>query len=119
PALASAVAGLAAALVVRRRADLVLASFVLVYFLNLLTLKSHFDRFVLPLVPPLGVLAGRNRVLAPVAAALLVFPLVWSIERDVKLTRTDTRVVARAWIERNVPKRSEIAAESSTPSPGD
>jgi 4-amino-4-deoxy-L-arabinose transferase-like glycosyltransferase len=115
PALVLAAVGLGAAAVARRRADLILASFVLVYFLNLLTLKSHFDRFVLPLVPPLGVLAGRSRLLAPVAGALLVFPLVWSIQRDVRWTGTDTRVVARNWIEHNLPQGVEVAAESSTP----
>ena len=116
PALVLAGAGLVAALIARRRTDLILASFVLVYFLNLLTLESHFDRFVLPLVPPLSVLAGRSRLLAPVAGALLVFPLVWSIQKDVRWTRTDTRVVARAWIERHVAPGTEVAAESSTPS---
>jgi 4-amino-4-deoxy-L-arabinose transferase-like glycosyltransferase len=114
PVLAIAVIGLAAALVARRRPDLILASFVLVYFVNLLTLKSHFDRFVLPLVPPLGALAGRMRFLAPVTAGLLVVPLVWSIQNDERLTRTDTRIVAHDWIERNLPQGSKVAAESST-----
>ena len=36
------------------------------------------------------------RALAPVTLALLVVPLVWSIGDDVRLTRTDTRVVAHA-----------------------
>ena len=115
PVLAVAALGLAVAVFARRRSDLILASFVLVYFLNLLTLKSHFDRFVLPLVLPLGVLAGRVRVLAPVAALLLVFPLVWSIQKDVRLTKTDTRIVARAWIEEHLPRGARVAAESSTP----
>lgn len=115
PVLAVAVIGLVAALVSRRRPDLILASFVLVYFASLLTLKSHFDRFVLPLVPPLGALAGRMRLLAPVTALLLVVPLVWSIQYDIRLTKTDTRLVARAWIEAHIPAGSKIAAESSTP----
>jgi len=114
PVLVVAFAGLVAALVVRRRPDLILASFVLVYFVNLLTLESHFDRFVLPLVAPLGVLAGRFRVLAPVTAALLIVPLVWSIQRDDALTKADTRVVAHDWIESHLPAGTTIAAESST-----
>ncbi len=114
PVLVIAFIGLVAALVARRRPDLILASFVLVYFINLLTLKSHFDRFVLPLVPPLGVLAGRMRVLAPVTALCLVVPLVWSIQRDDALAKTDTRVVAHDWIESHVPRGVKIAAESST-----
>ena len=114
PVLVIAFIGLVAALVARRRPDLILASFVLVYFINLLTLKSHFDRFVLPLVPPLGVLAGRMRVLAPVTALCLVVPLVWSIQRDDAFAKTDTRVVAHDWIESHVPRGVKIAAESST-----
>ena len=37
-----------------------------VYFVDLLTLHAHFDRYLLPLVPVLGVLAGRLRALVPV-----------------------------------------------------
>jgi hypothetical protein len=114
PVLVLSAIGLAIALFVRRKPDLILASFVLVYFVNLLTLKSHFDRFVLPLVPPLGVLAGRSRLLAPVAACALVVPLVWSIQRDIDLMKTDTRVVAHDWIEQQVRHTARIATESST-----
>jgi 4-amino-4-deoxy-L-arabinose transferase-like glycosyltransferase len=115
PALVVAAAGLALALVRRRRADLILVSFVVVYFVDLLTIRAHFDRYVLPLVPALAVLAGRLRSLAPVTLLLLAVPLVWSIRGDVRLTRTDTRVVAHGWIVRHVPGGSTLAAESSTP----
>ena len=53
----------------RTRTDLILASFVLVYFADLLTIRAHFDRYMLPLVPALGALAGRLRSLAPVTLA--------------------------------------------------
>jgi len=98
-----------------RPADLALASLALVYFAQLLTLDAHFDRYVLPLVPVLGALAGRTRVLAPAALALLVVPLVWSVGEVRQLTRVDTRLVAHAWIERNVTEDALVAAESSTP----
>ena len=102
-----------------RRADLALAVFALAYFAYLLTLDAHFDRYVLPLVPVLATFAGRVRPLAALTLALLLVPLAWSI-RDVReLTRTDTRVVAHAWIETNVPARARVAVESSTPSLGD
>jgi 4-amino-4-deoxy-L-arabinose transferase-like glycosyltransferase len=115
PFLLVALAGLAFALVRRRRADVVLALFTLVYFADLLTLDAYFDRYALPLVPPLAVLAGRVRLLVPVAAALLVVPLVWSIRDNVDLRRTDTRVEAKEWIERNVPAGTRVAADPSTP----
>jgi 4-amino-4-deoxy-L-arabinose transferase-like glycosyltransferase len=115
PVLVIAVAGLAIALWRRRRADLVLASFALAYSLTLLPLHAHFGRYVLPLVPPLGALAGRLRALVPLTLALLVVPLVWSIRADRTLTRSDTRVAAHAWIERNLPRGAALAADSSTP----
>jgi 4-amino-4-deoxy-L-arabinose transferase-like glycosyltransferase len=115
PALVVALLGLVLALRRHTRTDLILAAFVLVYVVDLLTIHAHFDRYVLPLVPPLATLAGRQRVLAPLTLGLLIVPLVWAIGDDVRLTRTDTRAVARGWIVRHVPPSSTIAAESSTP----
>src|SRR5438445_820987 len=114
PALIVCGVGLVIALVRRTRTDLILASFVVVYFADLLTLSAHFDRYVLPLVPALGALAGRMRSLAPVTLLLLVVPLTWSI-RDAKvLTRTDTRIVAHRWVVRHLAAGSRIAADPST-----
>ena len=115
PALVIAVAGLVLALVHRRRADLVLAAFVLVYFAGLLTLHAHFDRYVLPLVPVLGALAGRLRALAPVTILMLVVPLTWAVRDARDLTRTDARIQANGWVERNLPRGATLAADPSTP----
>ena len=115
PALVIGVIGLALALYRRTRTDLILASFVLAYLVDLLTIRAHFDRYVLPLVPALAALAGRQRILAPITLGCLIVPLVWTIGDDVRLTRTDTRAVAHAWIVRHVPPHARIAAESSTP----
>lgn len=114
PALLVAGAGLVVALARRTRADLVLAAFCIVYFADLLTLEAHFDRYVLPLVPALGALAGRIRSLAPVTVLLLLVPLTWSIREARELTKTDARVVAQRWIEENVPKGSRVAVDPST-----
>ncbi len=51
PLLLVALVGLVAALVRRTRTDLVLLSFVGVYWLTLMPQQAHFDRYVLPLVP--------------------------------------------------------------------
>jgi 4-amino-4-deoxy-L-arabinose transferase-like glycosyltransferase len=118
PVLVIAVIGLVLALRRHARTDLVLASFVLVYFADLLTIRAHFDRYVIPLVPVLAVLAGRQRALAPLTLALLIVPLVWAIGDDSRLTRTDTRVVAHAWIDSHLPAGATVAAESSTPALG-
>jgi hypothetical protein len=115
PALLVCALGLVLALVQRRKTDLILASFVLAYFLDLCTLGAHFDRYVLPLVPALGALAGRMRALAPVTLLLLVVPLTWTIRDDARLTRTDTRVVARTWVERHVRAETRLAVDPSLP----
>jgi 4-amino-4-deoxy-L-arabinose transferase-like glycosyltransferase len=118
PVLLISVLGLVLALLQRsRRGDLVLGSFVVGYYVSLLPLHSHFPRYVLPLVPALGALAGRVRALASVSLLLLIVPLTWSIRDDARLTRTDTRIEAARWIEAHVPKGSTIAAESSTAVP--
>jgi 4-amino-4-deoxy-L-arabinose transferase-like glycosyltransferase len=115
PALVIGVIGLVLALRRHTRTDLILASFVLVYVVDLLTLRAHFDRYVLPLVPALAALAGRQRILAPITLGCLIVPLVWAIGDDVRLTRTDTRAVAHAWIQEHIPAHATVAAESSTP----
>ncbi len=115
PAIIVVVAGIVVALVVRTKADLILVSFVAVYAIDLLTIRAHFDRYLLPLVPVLGVLAGRLRALAAVTLLLLVVPLTYAIRDDITLTKTDTRVVAARWIGRNLPASAPVAAESSTP----
>lgn len=115
PALLVAAAGLVLALVHRQRADLVLGVFVLVYFADLLTLDAHFDRYVLPLVPALGALAGRVRSLAPVTLLLLAVPLTWSIRDARELTKTDARIVAHRWIDEHVPKGAAVAIDPSAP----
>ena len=118
PMLVIAVIGLIGALRRHSRTDLILAVFVLVYLADLLTIRAHFDRYVLPLVPPLAVLAGRNRSLAQLALVLLIVPLVWTIGDDIRLTRTDTRVVAQRWLVDHLPTEAKVAAESSTPAIG-
>ncbi len=117
PALLVAMFGLVLALVARTHADRILVSFVLVYFATLLPLDAHFDRYVLPLVPALGALAGRVRSLAAVTLLLLIVPLVWSIRDTRPLTRTDTRVAAHDWMEQNLTPGVLVAADSSTAVP--
>jgi len=107
--------GLILALRRRSRTDLILAVFVLVYLADLLTIRAHFDRYVLPLVPVLGVLAGRMRVAVPLALVLLVVPLVWSIGDARRLTRTDTRGAALPLIEQVLPAGARIAVDPSGP----
>jgi 4-amino-4-deoxy-L-arabinose transferase-like glycosyltransferase len=102
PALVVALIGLAVAVGRRDRADRVLASFVGVYFLALLPLGSHPDRYVLPLIPVLGVLAGRFRSFAPVTLLLLVVPFAWAVRDTRELTETDPGAAVGTLVERKV-----------------
>ena len=115
PVLVIAAAGLVLALVRRRRADLVLAVFVLVYFASLLSVQAHFDRYVLPLIPALAALAGRFKALAPVTILMLVIPLTWAVRDARDLTRTDPRIAAHSWVERNLPSGAMLAVDPSLP----
>jgi 4-amino-4-deoxy-L-arabinose transferase-like glycosyltransferase len=117
PVLLIALAGLALALVHRTLADRVLVAFVGAYFATLLPLDAHFDRYVLPLIPALGALAGRFRTIAPVTLLLLAVPLVWTIRETRPLVRTDTRVVAHDWMEQNLTDGVLVAADPSTAAP--
>jgi hypothetical protein len=119
PVLLIALGGLVVALARRTLADRVLAAFVAAYFLTLMPIDAHFDRYVLPLIAPLGALAGRFRALAPVTLLLLVIPLVWSIRETRPLVRTDTRVVAHDWMDRNLTAGVLVAADPSTAAPAD
>jgi 4-amino-4-deoxy-L-arabinose transferase-like glycosyltransferase len=119
PVLLIALAGFVLAVLHRTLADRVLVAFVAAYFVTLLPLDAHFDRYVLPLIPALGALAGRFRALAPVTLLLLVIPLVWTIRETRPLVRTDTRVVAHDWMEENLTPGVLVAADPSTAPPDD
>ena len=114
PVVLVAVAGAVVALRRREPADLVLLSFAAAYALALLPSDAHFDRYVLPFVPVLGVLAGRRRSLAVAALVASVVPLWWSIDDARSLTGRDPRLDAAAWIDRNVPRDERVAADPST-----
>ena len=62
PMLIVAAVGVVAALLRRTKADLILLSFALAYWLTLMPQQAHFERYILPLVPVLAVLAGSVRL---------------------------------------------------------
>jgi hypothetical protein len=109
-----AVAGGVLAVRARDRADRILLAFAAVYALSLLPVEAHFDRYVLPLVPVLAVLAGRRPVIAAVALAASIVPLWWSLDDARSLTGHDPRLDAAAWIDREIPARDRLAADPST-----
>jgi hypothetical protein len=126
-----AVAGVAWALWRHARLDLLVAPYVIVYFLYIGTWKELADRYLLPIVPLLILLAVRlcvdlallrpraRRFAVPAAVVVLavafVPPLTASVAFDRDLGGDDTREVAREWIQQNLPAGSLIAEENYGP----
>jgi 4-amino-4-deoxy-L-arabinose transferase-like glycosyltransferase len=136
--------GLLIAIAQHRRADLAVLSFVFAYYLLLALPPVRFDRNLLPVMPFLAVLAGRTvglfvevlaappprlktrlRRIPAFALGLTVIAVAAApsvaagIARDEVFRELDTRTVALAWIERNIPRGARIAREWSTPQPPD
>lgn len=115
----------------RRRADFVLVSYVLVYYLYVSDWAALNDRYLLPIVPVLVLLGARlavgvarlrlvrRRLLAPAVVGLLiaafVLPLSASIAYDRALTGPDVRTIAKAWIESHIRAGAKVATEPYTP----
>ena len=104
------------------------------YFLLMGATRHYFARYALPLVPFMALFAAEGitgignwlaarqlRLARPVVMLLalvaLVQPLATSIRHDTLLIRTDTRTVAKAWIEENIPEGSKIAVDWPTHGP--
>jgi hypothetical protein len=104
------------------------------YFIIMGATHHYFARYALPLVPFAALFAAeallwfatwlsqRDRRLIPVVTAVLTLaaialPLASSIRHDILLTRTDTRTLAKEWIEANIPADSRIAIDWRTHCP--
>ena len=119
---AASVAGCLLAVILRNRAALVLLSWITVYFLAVGGHHLKPVRYVLPLLPPLVVLAAwactlclRRVPFRPVAYGLPA--LVISATVAIGLTtwniydRTDARIEAARWIEAHVPGGERVLTE--------
>lgn len=99
---------------------LVFFAFLAAFFL--LYENSHI-RYMLPLCPALAlgvgnlanrIGAGNNALATLILAPLVLFGGIQTARMDMLLCRTDTRDLARAWIEENIPEGTRIAAEGYT-----
>jgi len=125
------IAGIAWAFWRRTRLDLMIAPYVVLYYLYISTWKELADRYLLPIAPLLILFAVRfclelaglrpswRRVALPLVAAVLavacVLPLASAVSFDRALSGTDTRAVAKDWIERTIPSGTVIAMENYSP----
>ncbi|HZL65017.1 MAG TPA: glycosyltransferase family 39 protein [Thermoleophilia bacterium] len=125
------IAGIAWALWRRTRLDLMVAPYVVLYYLYISTWKELADRYLLPIAPLVILFAVRfclelaglrpawRRVALPVVAAVLavacVLPLASAVSFDRALSGTDTRALAKDWIERTIPAGTVLATENYSP----
>ena len=122
PLFAASIAGCVLAVVLRNRAALVLLSWIAVYFVAVGGHHLKPIRYVLPLLPPLIVLAAwacalcwRRVGFRPVAwgvpaivvsATVAIGLTTWNI-----YGRTDARIEAARWIDANVPGGERVLTE--------
>jgi hypothetical protein len=133
PVLLSGIAGFLLLLWRDPRKGLLVAVFPFSYYLLLGSGRTVFARYMIPVVPFLCLAAGyavteaaswlaarvgRPR-LAPLAAAAAVIAVVWPsaqsvIAFDQLISIDDNRLIARRWVERQIPKDATIAQIGAT-----
>lgn len=114
-----AIAGFLCALVKHRRADWLLLSFVIPYFILISIPVVKFSRFFIPLLPFLALWAGRlfdlpppRRLPAAAAKAAAVLVLFWlgaqALAYTGVLARRDIRLEAKDWLEANLARPARV-----------
>jgi len=130
PLLLAVCGGLALAIVQGDHAQRIVAITASAFFVGISLVNTSFARYALPFVP-LGVILAAGftvyissslsnlfggripvRVFGVAATLILVaLPLVASIRHDYLLTQTDTRTLAKRWIETHLPEGAEIVSQ--------
>jgi hypothetical protein len=122
-----ALIGLIAALIRHQPVDLLLAALPILWYIALGHQKMYFARFILPIIPPLLVLGAawldrvatryipkkswQNLALVAIVVLLVAPTMLAAIRSDILLTHTDTRTLAKSWIEANIPQDTRIALD--------
>lgn len=120
--------GVLYALLRHRREDILITSFVLFYIGYIGSWKVGVDKYLLPILPFLTLLAaslifevlyGISRSSFFMKLLLILFtvlcisePLARSVYNDFLLTQKDTRTIAKQWIEENIPPGAKIALDA-------
>ena len=112
-----------------RQKLLLILCFPLFYYLLLGVMKLFFVRFAIPLIPYLcllsayGIISVVGRISYThqrVALALLILVsisqgVIFSCKHNYLITKTDTRILARNWINNNLPHGSKMLTEGYGP----
>jgi hypothetical protein len=115
PLLATGIAGLVVAIYRRPREGVLLAMFPIVYYLTIGAGYTVFARYILPVIPFLC-LAGaiaiteiKKPVIRWVVALAVIAPSAWStLQFDILLARTDSRVMVEDWVKQHYPNGAVI-----------
>lgn len=122
PMLILALGGALGALLSKERDPQTIAVFVFSYYVVLCFFGQPYDRYVLPLIPFLLILATgvmlrlkeRSHLLFWVLIPFLILPLIIKIVHwDRLMTAPDVRAVSKEWIETNIPSGSRLAFDGS------
>jgi 4-amino-4-deoxy-L-arabinose transferase-like glycosyltransferase len=115
--------------------DIILISLPIVLYVSLGAQQMYFARFILPAIPALLIIGanGLDYIVSKVDVKLswatpivilflLTFiislePLISSLRHDYLLSITDTRTIAKMWIESNIKEGSKIATDWTIQSP--
>ena len=124
PVTLAAAAGLVVGAMRRRRERIVVATFVVVYAAIVGSWAMHAERYLLPLLPPLVVLAtafladilrGRRDAFLALATLLLAAPSLAGLPSVYAKAARDPRTAAREWIESRCPQGAFLLMEAWGP----
>jgi hypothetical protein len=121
------IVGMLGALIRHDPVDLVILSIPVLMFLYLGSQQMYFGRFMLPLIPPMIILAASflekfvisifttstSRRLGLIVLVILFIaqPLSSTIRFDMLMSRVDTRTLAKQWVEQNISEGAGIAMD--------
>lgn len=123
PLLGLTLAGLSCAVFSKNVHNQALSAFIIGYYLVLCKWGQPYDRYVLPLVPALCILAANlvrelrikmPRLAVAISLLAVVFaapPFLKIIQWDRIMSTKDVRTVAKEWVEANIPAGSRIAMD--------
>lgn len=114
---------------IHRKEELFLGIFPLGYYLFMGSSKYFPDRYIMPLLPFLILLAasllkritdltklGKDKRFLILLCFLLILPSAYNaVKQDFRFSTTDTRIVAKNWIEENLLPKAKIFSETYGP----
>ena len=117
------VGGILYAIIKRTREDILLLSYLTIYFLSIRNWAIRYLHLFVAFFPLLCVFGGRflsdifrttrvrNAVIVPVLILIIVPSLYDIVRASIKKTNTDTRLMAKMWIEENIKEGTTIAMD--------